>query len=256
MGPGVLELHHADIDIALLEDAVVGEQALDVVADFEEGIAEGIDVGDELRRQILMHASRAEIGRVHAAAARPLIEHHQLLAFLEAPERRRERAHIHGLGGDVEEMRKQPADLGIEHADELGAFRHRDADELLHRERISVLLVHRRDVVEAVEIGQRLEIGLVLDQLLGAAVEQADMRIDPFDDLAVELEHEAQHAMGGRMLRPKIDGEFAVLGVRSASGALVSVSVIRRPPGIGLRGFGGDGFVEPVPADNEPLMSP
>ncbi len=49
-----------------------------------------------------------------------LVEHHQLLALLEAPERRRERADIHGLGGDVEEMREQAADLGIEHADELG----------------------------------------------------------------------------------------------------------------------------------------
>ena len=85
-----------------------------------------------------------------------------------------------------------------------------DADELLHRERISVLLVHRRHVVEAVEIGQRLEVGLVLDQLLGAAVEQPDMRVDALDDLAVELEHKAQHAMRRRMLRPEIDGELAV----------------------------------------------
>src|SRR5690348_3256298 len=35
------------------------------------------------------------------------------------------------------------------------------------------------------------------------------MRIDPLDDLAVELEHEAQHAVRGRMLRPEVDGEVA-----------------------------------------------
>jgi hypothetical protein len=35
------------------------------------------------------------------------------------------------------------------------------------------------------------------------------MRIDALDDLAVELEHEAQHAMRGWMLRPKVDGEIA-----------------------------------------------
>jgi hypothetical protein len=58
-----------------------------------------------------------------------------------------------------------------------------------------MLLVHRRDVVEPVEIGQRLQIGLVLDQLLGAAMQQADMRIDALDDLAVELQHQAQHAV-------------------------------------------------------------
>jgi hypothetical protein len=42
---------------------------------------------------------------------------------------------------------------------------------------------------------------LRLDQLLGAAMQQADMRIDALDHLAVELEHEAQHAVRGRMLR-------------------------------------------------------
>ena len=66
-----------------------------------------------------------------------------------------------------------------------------------------MLLVHRRDVVEPVEIGVGLEIGLVLDQLLGAAVEQPDMRIDALDDLAVELQHEAQNAVRGRMLRAR-----------------------------------------------------
>ena len=35
------------------------------------------------------------------------------------------------------------------------------------------------------------------------------MRIDALDDLAVELEHEAQHAVRRRMLRPEIDREVA-----------------------------------------------
>jgi len=80
-----------------------------------------------------------------------------------------------------------------------------------------MLLVHRRDVVEPVEIRQSLEIGLVLDQLLGAAVEQPDMRVDALDHFAVELEHEAEHAVGGRMLRPEIDGELAVVAVPLAA---------------------------------------
>jgi hypothetical protein len=54
-----------------------------------------------------------------------------------------------------------------------------------------MFLVHRRDVVEPVEVGQRLQVRFVFDQLLGSAVEQSDMRIDARNDLAVELEHEA-----------------------------------------------------------------
>ena len=87
-------------------------------------------------------------------------------------------------------------------------------EELLDRKAEGVLLVHRRDIVEPVEIRHRLQVGLVLDQLLGAAVEKPDMRIDPLDDLAVELQHKPQHAVRGRMLRPEVDREVSdvVLG--------------------------------------------
>ena len=75
-----------------------------------------------------------------------------------------------------------------------------------------MLLVHRRDVVEPVEIGHRLQIGLMLDQLLRAAMEEADMRVDALDDLAVELKHQTQHAMRGRVLRAEVDVEVADVG--------------------------------------------
>ena len=73
-----------------------------------------------------------------------------------------------------------------------------------------MLLIHRRDIIEPVEIRDRLQIGLLLDQLFGAAMQQADMRIDALDDFAIEFEHQAQHAVGRRMLRPEIDGEIAL----------------------------------------------
>ncbi len=89
------------------------------------------------------------------------------------------------------------------------AARHLEAEQLLRRQAEGVLLIDRRHVIEPVEIRDRLQIGLVLDQLFGAAVQEADMRIDALDDFAVEFEHQAQHAMRRRMLRPEIDGEVA-----------------------------------------------
>ena len=74
----------------------------------------------------------------------------------------------------------------------------------------SVFLIHRRDVIEPVEIGDGLQISFMLDQLLGPAVEQTDMRIDTLDDLAVELQDETQYAVGRRVLGPEIDGEIAI----------------------------------------------
>ena len=156
-----------------------------------------------------MHAARPEIGRMHARAGGALVEHHQLFAFLETPERRRQRADVQGLRRDVKKMREDAADLGIEHADQLSALRHVDAEQPLDRQRERMLLVHRRDIVEPVEIRDRLQIGLLLDQLLGAAMQEPDMRIDAVDDLAVQFQHKAQHAVRRRMLRPEIDVEVA-----------------------------------------------
>ena len=73
-----------------------------------------------------------------------------------------------------------------------------------------MLLVHRRDVVEPVEVGQRLQVGLVLDQLLGAAVQEPDVGINALDHLAVEIQYQAQDAMRCRVLGPEIDGELAM----------------------------------------------
>ena len=72
-----------------------------------------------------------------------------------------------------------------------------------------MLLIHRRDVIEPIEIGRRLRVGLVFDQLLGPAMKQADMRINALDHFAVEFENEAQNPVRGRMLRPEIDREVA-----------------------------------------------
>ena len=205
-----------DIDVALLEDAVADDELVEIVAHLEKGVAERLDVVDQIGRQILMHPAGPHVIGVHARAGGALVEHHQLLALLEAPERRRQGADVHRLRGDVEEVRKQAPDLGIEHADELTALRHLEPEQLLDGEAEGMLLVHRRDVIEPVEIRDRLQVGLGLDQLLGAAVEKADMRVDALDDLAVELEHEAQDAVRGRVLRPEIDREIAelVLGHR------------------------------------------
>ena len=71
-----------------------------------------------------------------------------------------------------------------------------------------MLLIHRRDIVEPVEIRHCLKVGLMLDQLFGAAVQQADVRIDAFDYLTVEFQHKTQHAMSRRVLWPEVDVEI------------------------------------------------
>ena len=102
--PGIGELDNADIDIALFENAIAGQQPVEIVDHLQKRIAESVDIVDQLRRQILVNAAGTEIGRMHARAGSALVEDHQLLALFEAPQRRRERANIQGLRRDVQQM--------------------------------------------------------------------------------------------------------------------------------------------------------
>ncbi len=57
-------------------------------------------------------------------------------------------------------------------------------------------------------------------------MQQADVRIDALDDLAVELEHQAQHAVGRGVLGPEVDVELAhgrLAGNRRRQGAAILV---------------------------------
>src|SRR5690606_20282035 len=129
-----------------------------IVDRLREGVAEAADVFQQASRQILMDAARTEIGRVQARPRDPLIEFHDALALLKAPEKRRHGAYVDRKGRDVQQVIGDPRQLGEEHADVLGASRSFDAQKLLSRQGKSMLLAHWADIVKPVEIGQRLKI--------------------------------------------------------------------------------------------------
>jgi hypothetical protein len=92
-----------------------------------------------------------------------------------------------------------------------------------------VFLIHRRNIIEPIEVGQRLEVGFVLDQLFSAAVEQADVGVDTLDYLTVQFQYKAQHAMSRRVLWSKIDREIAQRSFGHARLVLSTVSPGERP---------------------------
>ena len=61
----------------------------------------------------------------------------------------------------------------------------------------------------------------MLGQLLGGAVQQADVRIGALDHLAVQFQHQAQHAVRGGVLRAKIQGVIFNLGHSSVPASRV-----------------------------------
>jgi hypothetical protein len=66
-----------------------------------------------------------------------------------------------------------------------------DTKQTLHGEAVGMLAGNHRGVVEAIHVRQRLQPGAGFRQLLGAAMQEADVRIGANDDLAVEFQHQA-----------------------------------------------------------------
>ena len=158
-----------------------------------------------------MHAAGAKIGCVQARATGALVKHHQLFTLFKAPKRRGQCAHIHRLRCHVEQVVQNAPDLGIEHPDQGRASGHLHPCQLFDRQAPGVFLVHRGNIVEAVEIRQVLQVGAAFHKFFSAAMQKPDMGITALDDFAVQLEHEAQHAVRGRVLGPEIDVEVTDL---------------------------------------------
>ena len=74
------------------------------------------------------------------------------------------------------------------------------------------LVVQRAEVVHARDVRAALHVGQLLAGLLHAGVEVADDGLAAQDGLALELEHEAQHTMGARVLRTHVDDHRLVVG--------------------------------------------
>ena len=68
----------------------------------------------------------------------------------------------------------------------------------LHRADEGVGVVHRREVVDAARVGEKLRPGPVLAHLLVHPVDVADDRLGPGDPLAVHRHQDPQDAVGGR----------------------------------------------------------
>jgi hypothetical protein len=121
-------------------------------------------------------------------------------------------ADVEGVRADPHQVVQHARDLVEHDADVLRAQRHVDADQLLDRHHVGVLVAHHRHVVEAIHVRHALQERARLGELLCGAMQEADVRVRPLDDFAVQLEHQPQHAVGRRMLRAEVHGVVADLG--------------------------------------------
>ena len=164
--------------------------------------------------QVGGHAAGADVVVVHPQAGDLLEDPQALLAVAPAVDHHRHRADVHAVGGEEQQVGRHPVQLGDEHADPLRPLGDVlvDAEQLLGGERERQLVEERRGVVHAGDVRGALEVGEVLTRLLHAGVQVADDRLRAQHGLALELEHEAQHAVGAGVLRTHVDDHGLVVG--------------------------------------------
>ena len=160
------------------------------------------------RGQVAGDAADAQVGRGEPRAADLLEQLEQPLAGLEHVEEDGERAQLHGRGAEAGQVVGDARDLADDHADVLRALGDLlgDAHQLLDRHRVADVVEHRRDVVEAIGVGEDLRPGRALRLLLEAAVQVADLDVGARDPLPLDLQHHAHRAVHGGVRRAHVEG--------------------------------------------------
>ena len=127
-----------------------------------------------------------------------------------APERP---AHVQAPRAEPEAVRRDPLQLGDDHAQVLRTAGDVDLRDLLDGGDVRELRGHRRDVVGLRRDRRVLHVRQALAELLVAAVQIADHGVDGDDGLALEREDHPEHAVGRRVLRPHVHHEALVAPV-------------------------------------------
>src|SRR6476661_5373812 len=96
-------------------------------------------------------------------------------------------------------------------AEDLAALRDLDAEQPLRAEGEGDVVSRTVEVILAVRPGYDLVVLPILADLLEAAVQVADVRDAPHHRLAIQLEHQPEHAVRGRVLRADIDEHVLAL---------------------------------------------
>ena len=158
----------------------------------------------KMDRQIAVHTTWAIVRGMHARTRNRLIAVQQIFALTEAIQEDRHCTDVETMRSEPHQVIQDTRDL-IEHdADVLRTDRHLNTEQFLDRKHIGVLVAHHGAVIETIHVRHRLQEGAVLGQLFRGPVQQSDMRIGTHDRFAVQLQHQTQYTVRGRVLRTEI----------------------------------------------------
>ena len=205
-------------------DRLAGHQDVVLLQTFGEHVEQTQYVVTPPGRQVSSKAAGAHEVVVHPQAGDLLEEAQNLFALAPAVDHHRHSTKVHAIGCHEEQMAAHAVQLREQHAHPHGALGNVavNAQQLLGGHREDEFVVEGAQVVHAGDVGAALHECELLTGLLHTGMQVADDRLAPQHRLALEFQHQAQHPMGGGVLRAHVDdhclvfvtvvGEFAEFG--------------------------------------------
>src|SRR5688572_2939944 len=185
----------ADALRSTLEDLVAAEQRVKLCDRRKKTIEKLFAPVLESGRKVHHQSADTKIGWRESSTGGGLDQVHYLLAFAEAVEEDGHRANIERVRAEPHEVRGDALNLAHQNANRLCALRNFEAKQLFTRHYVSEVVAERIEIIHPVGDDDPLLVLLVLEQLLHARVEIADVRGCFDHHLAVEHEFQTQHAV-------------------------------------------------------------
>jgi len=160
----------------------------------------------ETARQVFAQAADADVTRKHPEPGEHLVQVQQLLAFAEAVQHHRDGAHVHRVRAEPHQVARDALQLRDHHADPGDSVWHLEADQFLDREAVREAVGLRPQIVHALDERHDLLPLLLFRGFFDARVQEPDRRLGRHDVLAIEFQHQPQHAVRAGMLRSHVDG--------------------------------------------------
>ena len=155
--------------------------------------------------QILHHTANAVPGRVHAKSGNTFDHLIAPLPVAERVEHRRHGPQILQVRPEEQQMAGDAEHLRHHHPNHLHPVRHLNTGQFFCSQHIRQVVHHPTGVVNAIGVGNKAVPRLALGHFLGAPVVVANVWHAIDDFLTVQLQHDAESPMGGRVVGPQVE---------------------------------------------------
>ena len=159
---------------------------------------------DEFRGQIAIHSANSIIIHRQTCTTKIFKEIQQHFPFPKRPKKHGHGADIQGLGAQPKQMADNTLDFRNNRSHIFRSLGYRHTNQLLHGTHVRIVIGHGTRVIQTIGMRNYLHVVQAFRQLLDTTVQITQIRNGLGHSLTIKFQHNPQHTMRARMLRPHI----------------------------------------------------